>query len=159
MKKVFFLLFSLILLIAFSRNAYAFKEDYGFIILDVPFGWTVIDKKEFEVTLTNPNKDARFIYKVLPVHNVDLKTYAEAIMQAYMGFNFKLVSYETYAFNYLYLNKLATMRIHFNGRVACLQTRVGKSEDFFSLLDSAQLQKLPDSFFINPVVELPEKED
>ncbi len=123
-----------------SQKAYAFKEDFNFLVLELPYGWEVVKKNEKDFTIKNNTDTASFSYKIMPVHYVEIKQFAEAIMRAYGGYNLKLRASGVYYFDFLSAGKSAWSIVNFCGENACIQTGIGKSKDFELLIDAGELK-------------------
>ncbi len=137
-KKIFFTFF---FCFVFVQNSYALREDFNFIILDVPLGWKVVEKKDNELTLTNLDQSAQFIYKIMPVYAVTLKQYAEAIMRAYGGYRLREEKKGIFSFDFIANQIPATTTVQFcKENMACIQTAVGQSDDFVDLFNAGELK-------------------
>ena len=156
MNKALFLMFFVFSLFFVPTNTYAFKEDFNFLILEVPFNWKIKSSNEKEFTLENKDKTATFSYKIMPVYDITIEQFADAIMKASSGYSLKLRASGVYRFEFIAAGKPAWSIVNFcgqkkpeknaeeiviaNEQIACIQTGVGNSEDFAGLIDAGQLK-------------------
>ncbi len=137
-KKI---ILSLCVIIMSWQSAFAFKEDFNFIIFDLPLGWEIVDKQETEFTISDVEKTAFFNYKMIPVYNIDLKKYAEAVMRAYGGYKLIEKRKNVYSFKYFSQNMPAETTVQFcKDDYACIQSAIGESDFFKELFDSGELK-------------------
>lgn len=140
MNKISILIFCVLSLLFTPINSHAFKEDFNFIILDIPPGWEVKEKSEKSFTLENSTKTASFSCTIMPVYHVDIESFAQAIMQAYGGYNFKLREHAMYYFDFMSAGRPAWTIVKFHNANAIIQTGIGKSPDFSLLINAGQLK-------------------
>ena len=140
MNKVLLFSFFIVSMLFTPTNSHAFKEDFNFLILEVPFDWIVKNKTETEFTLETKDKTASFTYKIMPVFDVTIERFADAIMRAYGGYNLKLRASGVYYFDFISAGKQAWTIVQFCGENACIQTGVGNNKDLSALIDAGQLK-------------------
>lgn len=124
-------------------KAYAADENLELMRITVPYGWVIAESDQNQVVLEKQNNEAKFIYKKIPVHYIELEDYARALMKAYGGYNFTKRTNSIYYFEYLHGNKYAwTLVSYFKGSkdILCTQTGIGESSDFISIMESIALK-------------------
>jgi len=140
MNKKLISIFFIFSIFFIPTNSHAFKEDFNFLILELPFGWEIVKKEAQEFIIKNSDDTASFTYKIMPVFNITIERFSEAIMKAYGGYNLKLQASGIYYFDFFSGGKPAWTIIQFCGENACMQTGIGTSEDFSLLIDAGQLK-------------------
>ncbi len=121
--------------------SHAARQDFNFLIMDLPIGWDVKEKNDTDFTVKNEDGTAFFTYKISPVYSLDIKEYSEAIMRAYGGYSLKLLRPGVYAFNSISNGLPAETTIQFcKKELSCIQTAIGESDDFTELFDAGRLK-------------------
>lgn len=141
MRFVIFIVF-LCSLVNVSK-AFAADENLELMRITVPFGWVIAESTQDQVVLEAQNHEAKFIYKKIPVHYIELEDYARALMKAYGGYNFTKRTSSIYYFEYLHGSKYAwTLVSYFKGSkdILCTQTGIGESSDFIAIMESISLK-------------------
>lgn len=126
-----------------GSKAFGADENLELMRITVPFGWVIAESNQDHVVLESQNNEAKFIYKKVPVHYIELEDYARALMKAYGGYNFTKRTDSIYYFEYLHGNKFAwTLVSYFKGNkdILCTQTGIGESSDFISIMESIALK-------------------
>lgn len=129
--------------IMFGTKAYAADENLELMRITVPFGWVIAESGQDQVILETQNKEAKFIYKKIPVHYIELEDYARALMKAYGGYNFTKRTSSIYYFEYLHGNKYAWTLVGYykgNKDILATQTGIGESSDFVAIMASIALK-------------------
>lgn len=124
-------------------SAFANSENLDLMRITVPMDWEITSSDMNKVVLERVDKKAKFIYKKIPVHVIDLDDYARGLMKASGGYNFTKRTDSIYYFEYLHGDKFAwTLVTYFknNRNIFCTQSGIGESPDYTEIMESISLK-------------------